>query len=113
MIKYNLSQFTSIIINRETIGREIGIIEQLSKKIGNNVQKHCRYVTRKTIIKMTDLKDVKITLNKITDDNYNELIIILKTLCKNITLRDDICDILQIISSKTLFIDYLQKFIMN
>lgn len=108
MIKYDLCIFNQMTIDKETISCEKMIIQELIKKLSLvNVQRVPRF--NKTVVTKTNLGDIKIILNKITDDNYALLIIKLVELCSNITVLDDIKEILTSISNRTLFIELSAK----
>lgn len=108
MIKYEISKFTHVMIDKNSLVTEREIIQELAKNICNVIpQRNNRY--SKTIVTKTNLGDIKLTLNKITYDNYNELIETLISLSSNITCKEDISVILTSINTRTMFIDLSTK----
>tara|TARA_Y100000768_G_scaffold307929_6_gene242100 strand:- start:1615 stop:2388 length:774 start_codon:yes stop_codon:yes gene_type:complete len=112
MIKYEVSKFNEVVIDKKTILIEKGYIQELAKKISNVIpQRNNRY--NKTVVTKTSLGDIKLTLNKITYDNYTELIQQLVSLTNTISSSEDIHDILTSINSRTMFIDLSTKIYME
>ena len=108
MIKYEISKFTHVMIDKNSLVTEREIIQELAKNISNVIpQRNNRY--SKTIVTKTNLGDIKLTLNKITYDNYNELIKTLISLSSNIRCKEDISVILTSINTRTMFIDLSTK----
>jgi len=108
MIKYDVCKFNQVIVDKNDISVEKGYIQELAKKLNNIApQRINRY--NKTVVTKTNLREIKLVLNKITNENYSDLINSLINLTKDITCIKDIYEILTSINTRTMFIDLSTK----
>lgn len=108
MITYDLCKFNQVNTHSESLDFERKIIDDLIKKLGGaSSQRVSRF--NKTVVTKSSLGDIKIILNKITEDNFSELIIKLVELCDKIQEVEDIREILESINSRTMFFELSAK----
>ena len=112
MIKYDASSFNDVIIDIYSFSIECELIKKLSNKISSEVPRRPNRIN-KTIVTKSSLGEINLTLNKITHDNYSQLIDTLLTLAKSITSDADTCEILSSITTRTMFTELYTKIFLE